>query len=355
MAFRPITIKKGLKIFIGLTVLAICLLLVFTSDIKTLQTLKLIDHRFLLLSLTLICLSWFFDVLRFRVLTKIAGTKTPFLYGTKALLSYTFVSNITPSSAGGETVLIYLLNQSGVALGKATAIIFLRTIITMIFFAIGGLLTIYFYYDLLSNASLKILFHYVAIFLAITVIVIIYLLFAPLSARKGLNFLFLYFEKITFFKKNFSWLRHRLFRVVNDFKSSLKEVVQEERWRLLLVIFYTVLMIAAQFLVAPLLLAGLGCKVNVMNTVRIQFVLNFLLYYMPTPGGSGASEGVGYALFSPLVPSSTIGVFLVLWKFLTMYVWTVIGGIIIAKTIGMKHLEELSKNRETFHQNEKKN
>ena len=107
-------------------------------------------------------------------------------------------------------------------------------------------------------------------------------------------------------------------------------------------------MIASQFLVAPMILAGLGCNVKIMNTFMIQAVLNFMLYYVPTPGGSGISEGVGYALFSPFVPPSIIGIFLVIWRFLTNYLWTIIGGLNTAKSIGMKHLEEITKIKEDF-------
>jgi len=267
------------------------------------------------------------------------------MYGTKAILSYTFLSNITPSSAGGEPILFYMLNQKGITFGKASAIVFLRTMITMIFFAIGGPIIIYFHRELLSSVGLKMVFDYVAIFLAATVMFFAYLYFAPHSARKGLDLLFNYFGKFAFFKGKSSRLKHSLLHVVDEFKSSLKEFLQGERWRLILVVFYTALMIASQFLVAPMILKGLGCDVGILSTFTVQGVLNFMLYYVPTPGGSGISEGVGYALFAPLVPSHVLGIFLVIWKFLTNYVWTIIGGLIIAKSIGMENLKDITKTR----------
>jgi len=75
------TIKKGLEIFCGVTVLAICLLITFTTNIKTLQSIRSINARFLIFSLILICLSWCFDVLRLKVLTKAVGVRIPFMYG----------------------------------------------------------------------------------------------------------------------------------------------------------------------------------------------------------------------------------------------------------------------------------
>ena len=339
------TIKKGLEIFCGVTVLAICLLIIFTTNIKTLHALRSIDIRFLIFSLILICLSWCFDVLRLKVLTNAVGVRIPFMYGTKAILTYAFLSNITPSSAGGEPILFYMLNQKGITYGKASAIAFLRIMITMMFFAIGGPIIIYFHRELLSSVGLMMAFDYVAIFLAVTVMFFAYLYFAPHSARRGLDLLFNYFEKFAFFKGKSSRLKQRLLHVVDEFKSSLKEFLQGERWRLILVIFYTALMIASQFLVAPMILKGLGCDVGILSVCMIQGVLNFMLYYVPTPGGSGVSEGLGYALFAPLVASHVLGIFLVIWKFLTNYVWTIVGGLIIAKSIGMENLKDITKTR----------
>ena len=339
------TIKKGLEIFCGVTVLAICLLIIFTTNVRTLQALRSIDIRFLIFSLILICLSWCFDVLRLKVLTNAVGVRIPFMYGTKAILTYAFLSNITPSSAGGEPILFYMLNQKGITYGKASAIAFLRIMITMMFFAIGGPIIIYFHRELLSSVGLMMAFDYVAIFLAVTVMFFAYLYFAPHSARRGLDLLFNYFEKFAFFKGKSSRLKQRLLHVVDEFKSSLKEFLQGERWRLILVIFYTALMIASQFLVAPMILKGLGCDVGILSVCMIQGVLNFMLYYVPTPGGSGVSEGLGYALFAPLVPSHVLGIFLVIWKFLTNYVWTIVGGLIIAKSIGMENLKDITKTR----------
>src|SRR3989304_2951805 len=247
------------------------------TNIKTLHALRSIDIRFLIFSLILICLSWCFDVLRLKVLTKAVGVRLPFMYGTKAILSYTFLSNITPSSAGGEPILFYMLNQKGITFGKASAIVFLRTMITMIFFAIGGPIIIYFHRELLSSVGLKMVFDYVAIFLAGTVMFFAYLYFAPHSARKGLDLLFNYFEKFVFFKGKSSRLKYSLLHVVDEFKSSLMEFLQGERWRLILVVFYTALMIASQFLVAPMLLKGLGCDVGILSVCMIQGVLFYAL------------------------------------------------------------------------------
>lgn len=333
------TIKKGLLISSVLAVLAVVVLLVFTVNVKTLEALSAINYKFLAFSVVLMCLSLCFDVLRILVLTKaISHIRLPFLYGVKIVLSFNFLSNITPSSAGGEPLLIYQISQKGSPLGEASAIAFLRIIITMLFFAIGGPIIICFHRELLADAGLKAAFDYVAVFLAATVVFFAYIFYASQSSKKFLNSVFGYFEKFPFSKIKFSRLKERIFKTVDDFKYGIRVFFSRRKWYLFLFVAYTALMIATQFLVAQTILKGLGYEAKTLNVFMIQTLLSLMLYFAPTPGGSGIAEGAGYALFAQFVPIHIVGAFLIIWKFLTTYVWTIVGGLVIAKSIGMKNL-----------------
>jgi len=300
--------------------------------------------NFLTLSLVFLCLSWCFDVFRLKVLTEINSTKLSFVYGVKAILSCTFLANITPSSMGGGPLLVYMLNQKGVTYGRATAIVFIRGAVTVLFFAIGGIIIVRFNKDLLSNTGIKVLYDYTVVILAAIMIFFFCLYFAPFPTRKYTNSLFNYLETLSVLRGRTSRLKKGLFHVIDDFNSSIKGFILGSNWRLILVVFYTAMINAFQFLAAPLILKGLGLDTKIMETFVIQWVLNFMLYCVPTPGGSGIAEGLGYALFSPLVPSHIIGIFLLLWKFVTTYVWILIGGLIVVHSIGMKRLEDIIMN-----------
>lgn len=346
MAFKKLTIRIGLWSFCILTFVPIIFLIVYKTNINTLRDFKSMDINFLILSLVFLCLSWCFDVFRLKVLTEINSTKISFVYGIKAILSYTFLANITPSSMGGGPLLIYMLKQKGVTYGKATAITFMRGAISMMFFAIGGIVIVRFNNELLSNTGIKVLYDYTAIILAATGIFFFCLYFAPFPTRKYVNSLFNYLETLSVLRGRISRIKKGLFHVIDDFNSSIKGFILGSSWRLILVVFYTAMIIASQFLAAPLILKGLGLDTRIMETFMIQWVLNFMLYCVPTPGGSGISEGLGYAFFSPLVPSHIIGIFLLLWKFVTTYVWILVGGLIVVYSIGMKRLEDITINGE---------
>ena len=53
--------------------------------------------------------------------------------------------------------------------------------------------------------------------------------------------------------------------------------------------------------------------------------LNMLLYFSPTPGGSGIAEGGFVLLFSSMVPAGTVGILAVSWRLFAEYIPFLIG------------------------------
>ena len=53
--------------------------------------------------------------------------------------------------------------------------------------------------------------------------------------------------------------------------------------------------------------------------------LNMLLYFTPTPGGSGIAEGGFVYLFADTVPAGTVGIIAVCWRLIAEYIPFLIG------------------------------
>ena len=63
------------------------------------------------------------------------------------------------------------------------------------------------------------------------------------------------------------------------------------------------------YMVVPCLMLGLGAEVDWLTVMGRMMFLNILLYFSPTPGGSGIAEGGFVLLFSNSVPAGTVGIF----------------------------------------------
>lgn len=96
------------------------------------------------------------------------------------------------------------------------------------------------------------------------------------------------------------------------------------------------------FAVAPLLMQAFGLHTPGMfvKSIMLQFILFFIMAYMPVPGGSGVME---LGLFSVLsfVPVHIRAILIIIWRFLSYHLSTLVGGIILLRLINRRPSLEL--------------
>ena len=80
------------------------------------------------------------------------------------------------------------------------------------------------------------------------------------------------------------------------------------------------------YAIVPCLLLCLGVTDADWYSVMGRMIfLNMLLYFTPTPGGSGIAEGGFVLLFSDTVPAGTVGIVAVCWRLIAEYIPFLIG------------------------------
>ena len=65
----------------------------------------------------------------------------------------------------------------------------------------------------------------------------------------------------------------------------------------------------------PMFFLGMNIKFDWLQVMGRMVLLNLVLYFSPTPGGSGVAEAGFVVLFSELLPGGLVGIMAVLWRF----------------------------------------
>ena len=65
----------------------------------------------------------------------------------------------------------------------------------------------------------------------------------------------------------------------------------------------------------------------------IQFVISALVYFVPTPGGSGGAEAGAAAWMRLLIPEALLGAHTVLWRAATAYLSVAVGGLLFIRCV----------------------
>lgn len=72
----------------------------------------------------------------------------------------------------------------------------------------------------------------------------------------------------------------------------------------------------------------LGIKEHFVDVLLLQTLITFLLYFAPTPGGSGLAEILSTAVMSIYVPRPLTPSYILLWRIVVSYLTVAVGSVV---------------------------
>jgi len=328
-------VKKGIKIFVFITVVTSIAILFFTVSEETWHSLKKIQPLYFLLALAFLLAYYWIDGLRIKILAKDLGYNIPVMTGIDVVVGGIFLAAITPFQSGGYPVQVYCLNKKGIPYGEGTLILFMRGVLA-IFFHIAALPFIFITYSaLLNNAIVKWLLRYIIVLYPIMLVLTIIAVAFP---EKVVTFLKTIDKR---FNKNADKNQSKLAKAacwieteIKLFKNGLKFYFSKRKGSLFLNLLLTFLGYILFFSLAAVILFALGAPVtHPLAIANLQFLHNFLVYFTPTPGASGIAETLFAILFKEICPKELLGLYAIIWRFFTFTIGACIGGFLTLKIV----------------------
>lgn len=322
---------KGLSVVILLTIISLFFL--FSTSLTSGNAIKLhqLNYRALGLACLALIFSWLAEVFRIKIIASGLGERISFLKIFGINLASTFTGNVTPFNSGGVPTQIFLLCRNGLTPGRAGALVTIRIVVTTLLFTTVAPLLLLFYHKRFSFGILRYITT-IAIPLAavLSIGLIIFILNPKLTADlllKLLNFLKL--------GRLGQWIGPFLDRIILEAEIFHRSIKEFRNWlNIILVFFFTIVYWLFFFGIAPLLMYAfkLNPTDKIIEIILLQFILMFILAYLPIPGGTGVMELSLYSILV-FVPLQFRAVFILLWRFLSYYLSTFVGGFVLLKLI----------------------
>lgn len=329
------SVIKGLKIFLALSVLTYTLLIVFTATKGTWQAFKEIDVIYVPIFFSLLSLYIIFESFRIRLIAKaISGKWIPFGRCSQVIFCGAFLSAVTPFQAGGAPLQAYILNKAGLKWGSSLLLLLFRGL----FYLLGMLLFLPFIMPFFrtrySGRSMQILSRY-SIFAYLFLFALLFLiLYMPKFFKKMIY-------SLTIIKGETTKATRVVFRVLKEIRISkvkLLDFIKNKKLYALAIIITTVVVYIPNYSIAYVILKGLSINVPYLDTIFRQVFLLFASFFFPTPGAEGIIEGGFTVLFLSSVPRYLIGMFTILWRFVTYHLVVIIGGILTLKILKLQEV-----------------
>lgn len=317
-------IRTGLMIFLGISTITAVLLFYRGVDSNTWVSLRRINLWYGLLAGVSMIIYWCLNGLKFQILVKGVEENVSFWNSFRAFVANLFLGAVTPFQTGGGPLQIYVLNRAGVPLAKAFSACLM-----------GAMLTIF---SLVSSALVILLFArglgfkygqlMGAIFSIVSLIFLLALALFALSIFRMGMLKRVIGESLDFLTRGRSSITERVMHGLDQYRQCMSIYARAQKVTLVIAGLLTMASIAMLSAVAPMILAGLNVRHDVSQVFLIQFILNFIVYFSPTPGGSGIAELSSYQMMGALT-ESMLEIYTLIWRFFTNFIGVGLGGLIV--------------------------
>ncbi|NPB07279.1 MAG: flippase-like domain-containing protein [Aquificae bacterium] len=298
------TFLKGLLLFALFFLSSLFYLLYESFSPESLGLLLTLDKRFLALALFFVFLAHTFDNLRLFVLARAFGVKYSFLYGYAVSFVNSFGATVTPAHLGGEGSAVYMLMRKGARAHQVALIVTLKTVTGLSFFLLALPFVAYQLFKR-PEETLRVLL------LVLGSALLVGLLY--LMGRRNAE------------RRTVKKLKQFLLR----YAAGLRSFYRKGKAVFFLACLFGVLLYLSFLAVGVALLYAFGRSVDPLTALYDQLTLLYAIFISPTPGGSGVGELGGLVVFSKYLPKTELGLFVLLWRFLSQYASAFLGGLLL--------------------------
>ena len=318
-----------LSILFSLTVIIIVFVTTFNQD--TIFYILNFNLLFLFLAIAFRLIALVLWGLRIQVMSKSLGYQVSLPHCINMVLAGLLAGTITPGQSGGEPLRVHELYRSGVKLGDAAGVVIMERILDGVILTVMGvilmtLLAGYFWSTLSPALFLLVV---VAWFLMISFLIIPFLAIRyPVKTKKVLMKLVNWLvPKITRLSKSPESLSILADREIDNLFTSMTKFTGTARSGLLGGGITTALFWITEFLVASFIMMGLGLGPYIVESFFFQILIAIINMIPVTPGSSGITEISTTSLYALIIPTGVIGIFVLLWRFVTFYLNIVLGAV----------------------------
>ncbi|QYZ79729.1 flippase-like domain-containing protein [Methanofollis formosanus] len=314
---------KWLAVSLGFSSIVLILVLYFTFDERTLTYLSRLNPWYLALALVAHIAALGIWALRMKLLSRSLGYRVGLFGCLNAVFANLLIAGITPSQAGGEPVRVHELYRSGVKLGDATAVVIMERIldaVVLVAISIVSMVLLGQQWQSIGSGQAGLIYAS-WVLIAAFVLLLLYLFRNPHVLKEWLKRISLWLDKRKR-KRNAEKLAAFLGKIdseVDNFHGSLGMFVSRGKFGLFLGMVCTALFWIIEFVIASVILMGLGEQPYFVESFIAQILIALLMMIPLTPGGSGIAEVSATSIYGIFVDSAIVGVFVLLWRMIFYY------------------------------------
>jgi len=278
------------------------------------------------------------DSLRTYYLSKVSGYEIKYSKALENSIFGSYISAITPFSAGGQPFQIWHLTRLGLNVGEASMIVgikFITSFSITVAWGFIGLLT--YRKEILNIPYIGKIFVFGTILTVSIYIFFLFMILNPKFAKVILTSPIIFYPMKFFLRKDKDQLKEQITQKVEEYKNALLYFWKSSKGSLICNAILSFIMISLTLSTSYLSIKVFyQSNIPFFEIIGIQSALNLVVYFMPSPGSSGGIEGAFYLAYSRFVPKDIVASAVIIWRISTYYLSILLGILIAVKYIKTK-------------------
>jgi uncharacterized protein (TIRG00374 family) len=271
-----------------------------------------------------------------RILIFARKVYPPITFGAcvRSCLVHVFLAGVTPSQTGGAAAQVYVLYAEGMTVLDSTVGGFLGGFISTVIVLLVGATMLLFRQDLLPPELETLSMIAFGVYVLILVLVLLTLTH-PGVFKRAVGWLL---TRLPRMRKALN--RHhaveRAFSTVDRYHDLMTGFLLRGKLIFAVGVLLTGLIYLNKFMIGWVVLRGLGVEAELGKVLFLQIIPLLIFYFSPTPGSAGLAEVSTMAVMGPVVPRSYQAVYVLLWRFFTMFINMMLGAAVVVSYLSDK-------------------
>ncbi len=330
--FKKEVIIKGALWFALITIVTIAAIFFFNNTAQALQALKSIHPGYIVLCFVMLFVDLMLGGWRNHIFIRKLKPGLSQWVSFKANVANMFMGAVTPAHAGAGPVQIYVYMRNGVTFLDAFAVSLINLGATLIFMPFAGLLAILLLNSGYVGGIVPSLLKYGFTFFTLFLIGFLLAFWKPVLIgnliRKLAAMLAAMFPRR---KTQLAEWAEKTYENIARYQERCSLLLKKNPGLFPLTLFLTGVLYLNKYVLQYIILLGLGVHANLVQVISIQILIQFMIYFAPSPGGSGFAEISISVLFGKIVPGAVLPIFTLLQRCFLLFfpaltgAWFVIG------------------------------
>jgi uncharacterized protein (TIRG00374 family) len=338
--FNKSVIYKGC-LWLGLiTIASIAVIFFYHHTGDTVKALSSINIKFILICLVMLFIDLMLGSWRNHIFIRKLYPELSHWVSFKANVANMFMGAVTPFHGGAGPGQLYVYSRTGVKVLDAFIVSLINMGSTLLYMPIAGIFAIFFMNNELDSGLISTLLRYGFSVFFVFLIAFLVAFWKPLWVGMMLK------KAARGFGKRFPSKKGKAEKWgLTSFHNMLKyqlicsKLLKQNPLLFPLSLLITTLLYLNKYCMQYVILLGLGVHTDLLQVISIQILIQFMIYFAPSPGGSGFAEAGIAVLFAKVVPASILSIFTLLQRSFLLFFPALIGAYVVISLL-KKHTTE---------------